>query len=271
MIITNKQELEIQFHKDMLNIYEHARKTGYNVSIFIQMVANEGGYTVAKKFIYSNNVSGGFMSLFNKKRLDLTVEALVLNEKYNDLFSEDERLIAWDRLHQFGYEVDYKKGTQVNEEKKEKGNESIYIPELEPKSRVREYNNYKDDTRGKVIYEYLFNSKTHRWLDENIIGMDAVYSRGYQSMGILHYVGLKGKHKGLFKDMDITDAIGELKKSSVSDFTLVISSLERLHIEVHDENLYRNESNDDIDEKKNMLRVKKHIGYIDIEKEMQAC
>jgi hypothetical protein len=250
MTITNKQELEIQFHKDMLNIYENARKIGYNASIFIKMVANEGGYNVAKKFINSNNVSDGFMSLYEKNRLDLTVEALVLNEKYDGLFNEDERSIARDRLQQFGYEVDYKKGTQVNEEKKENGNESIYIPALEPKSRAREYNNYNDGIRDRVIYEYLFNSRTHRWLDENIIGMDTDYSRGYQSMGILHYIGLKGKHKGLFKDMDITDAIAELNQSRVSDFTLVILSLERLHNEVHEENQNMNESNDDIDEEK---------------------
>ncbi|MFD5854206.1 HNH endonuclease [Cytobacillus pseudoceanisediminis] len=101
------------------------------------------------------------------------------------------------------------------------------IPELEPIQRSREYNNYKENIRDKVIYEYLFNSRSHRWLDENIIGMAAEYSKGYQSMGILHYIGLKGKHKGLFEDISIHGAIEILEHSKVSDFRLIIEALKR--------------------------------------------
>ncbi|SFM38194.1 HNH endonuclease [Gracilibacillus orientalis] len=102
------------------------------------------------------------------------------------------------------------------------------IPKLEPKTRSREYNSYGDAVRDKIIYEYLFNAKTHRWLDENIIGMDSNYSRGYQSMGILHYIGLIDKHKGLFQDNDIKEAIEQLKHKGISEFAIVIESLERI-------------------------------------------
>jgi 5-methylcytosine-specific restriction enzyme A len=99
------QDLEIQFHKDMLNIYENAKKIGYNASRFRQMVANQGGLTVAKKFIQSNTPSEGFISLWELGSLDLTVEALILKEEYISLFSLEERRIVADRLKEYGYEV----------------------------------------------------------------------------------------------------------------------------------------------------------------------
>lgn len=51
-------------------------------------------------------------------------------------------------------------------------------------------------------------------------------SRGYQAMGILHYIGLKDKHKGIFKDFGIQEAI-QLLEMQDFDFSLVIQSLRR--------------------------------------------
>lgn len=102
--IKQMKELEIQFHKDMLSIYENAREIGYNATRFRQMVANEGGYNVAKKFINNNNPSEGFTSLWELGRLDLTVESLVLQDEYNSLFDEVERSIVRDRLEEYGFE-----------------------------------------------------------------------------------------------------------------------------------------------------------------------
>lgn len=43
-------------------------------------------------------------------------------------------------------------------------------------------------------------------------------------MGILHFIGLKDKHKGIFKDLSIDEAIQFLEQQD-SDFSLVIQSL----------------------------------------------
>jgi 5-methylcytosine-specific restriction protein A len=212
----SQQKLINEFHKDMLKIYENAKKEcGYNASRFIQMVANEGGYNVAKKFIHSNAPSDGFIKLWELNRLDLTVEALILKEKYQPLFSNEEREIVKNRLKEYGYDVE------------QSDRQEISVPKLEPVSRSREYSSYDDEIRDKVVYEYLFHSRSHRWLDENIIGIDPEYSRGYQSMGILHYIGLKNQHKGIFENLTIDDALEILQKQN-SDFSLVIEVLERL-------------------------------------------
>jgi len=62
------------------------------------------------------------------------------------------------------------------------------IPKLNPSNRKREYNSYSDDLRAKVVKEWLFTDKTHRDIDEEVLGLNRSFSRGYQSMGILHYL-----------------------------------------------------------------------------------
>ncbi|WP_254914839.1 HNH endonuclease [Bacillus thuringiensis] len=111
--------------------------------------------------------------------------------------------------------------TEPNESKK-----ISIIAKLEPIKRSREFNSYNESARDTIVYEYLFHSRTHRWLDENIIELNPDESRGYQAMGILHFIGLKDKHKGIFKGLSIQEAITMLKQQD-SDFSLVIQSLHR--------------------------------------------
>ncbi|WP_416043004.1 HNH endonuclease [Bacillus halotolerans] len=114
----------------------------------------------------------------------------------------------------------------TQETRKEKNEESgMIIPALEPVTRSREYNLYDDFIKDRVVYESLFNSKTRRWLDEHVIGLNSDTSRGYQAMGILHFIGLKDKHKGIFKDLSIDEAI--FLEQQDSDFSLVIQYLHR--------------------------------------------
>lgn len=92
-------DLERRFHGAMIEIYEKAkRETGYNATRFLQMVSELGGLTAARRLLAAPAVSDGFTSLWERGRLDLTVEALVLSEQYRELFSEDEREGAAARL-----------------------------------------------------------------------------------------------------------------------------------------------------------------------------
>ncbi|WP_251029146.1 MULTISPECIES: HNH endonuclease [unclassified Bacillus (in: firmicutes)] len=110
----------------------------------------------------------------------------------------------------------------------------ISVPDLEPVKRSREYQLYDNFIRNKIVYEYLFHSRTHRWLDEYVIGLNSDES-GYQSMGILHFIGLKANHKGFFKDTSMSEAIALLEQQD-SDFSLVIQCLQR----------YEQSGNDDL-------------------------
>ena len=84
--------LEDEFHKEMLAIYDKARdELGIRLPRFKQMVERNGGVEAAKKLLHSNSVSTGFSKLFERGRLDLTVESLVANnEKWHPLFNQEE-------------------------------------------------------------------------------------------------------------------------------------------------------------------------------------
>lgn len=101
------RELEINFYKDMLDIYEEAYvQCNYRATRFKQMVANEGGVKTAKKLICKNGGTAGFEKLYEYKRLDLSVEALVCQEKYKELFTEEEITMCKERLKEYGYDVE---------------------------------------------------------------------------------------------------------------------------------------------------------------------
>ena len=102
------------------------------------------------------------------------------------------------------------------------------LPKLKVNSRDREYKQCPEHMRDQIIYIYLFEGKSHRWLDERIVGEDASYSRGWVSMGVLHHIGLINDHKGLFKDVLIEDAVKMLEEDE-EDFRRVISALNRYH------------------------------------------
>ena len=97
---------EQSFHAAMVGIYETAKADcRYTATRFIQMVAAEGGLEAAQRLIHSKEPSDGFTTLWEHRRLDLSVEALVLRSEFESLFSEEERIIARRRLRDYGYDA----------------------------------------------------------------------------------------------------------------------------------------------------------------------
>ena len=100
--------LENKFHEDMNKIYFTAKKElKYNASRLFQLVSREGGVKAAKQLISKSGGTYGFEVLWENKRLDLSVEALVLRREYHELFTDDERETCRNRLKEFGYETSY--------------------------------------------------------------------------------------------------------------------------------------------------------------------
>ena len=90
----------------MLDIYRRAKcDAGYDASRFLGMVSDKGGYEAARTLLHAPKVSDGYTALWERKRLDLTVEALILKSEWHDLFSDAERDIAHQRLIEYGYDV----------------------------------------------------------------------------------------------------------------------------------------------------------------------
>jgi len=92
--------LEDEFHNDMLEIYEKAKVYKYYARRYLQMVRRRGGLETAKILINKKITPTGFTELVKLGRTDLSVEALVISEKYKNLkyFTDEDRQKAADRL-----------------------------------------------------------------------------------------------------------------------------------------------------------------------------
>jgi hypothetical protein len=93
------------FDMAMFEIYRRAKsEADYNATIFLRMLSDRGGLATAKFLINSPKPSDGYSQLYDRGRLDLTVEAMVVeNTVWHELFTDDELNKARLRLKQYGY------------------------------------------------------------------------------------------------------------------------------------------------------------------------
>ena len=88
----------------MVLIYQRAKEEcDYNATRLIQMVTEKGGLATAKTLLASNEPQEDFTCLWDCGRFDLTVEARALSPEYRELFTDEERRIARQRLEDYGY------------------------------------------------------------------------------------------------------------------------------------------------------------------------
>jgi len=98
-------QIEIEFNEAMLDIYRKAKSEAkYNAQRFLQMVVDHGGFEAARMLIHSDTVSEGYTALWERGRLDLTVEAMITETlKFHSLFTQEELNICSKRLAEYGY------------------------------------------------------------------------------------------------------------------------------------------------------------------------
>ena len=97
-------DVRAEFERAMKDIYVRAKsEANYTASYFIGMLSSYGGLGTAQRLLASTEVSSGFAALYERDRLDLTVEALVIQSKFASLFTDEELDIARQRLDQLGY------------------------------------------------------------------------------------------------------------------------------------------------------------------------
>ncbi len=94
----DRETLERDFHAAMIDLAKKDKAvTGRIPSIFIRMINEHGGYGAAKRLLQSP-LQDNLDALLKHSRLDLSMEALVLNQRWETLFTLEERAIAVDRL-----------------------------------------------------------------------------------------------------------------------------------------------------------------------------
>lgn len=100
-------DLERKFHNAMIDVYRKAGKEcGYKATRFLQMLGEKGGVKTAKELISKDGGTEGFLKLWQFGRLDLSIEALVQQEQFRELFTNEELLMCKERLEKYGYDVE---------------------------------------------------------------------------------------------------------------------------------------------------------------------
>jgi hypothetical protein len=99
--------LEIQFHHRMIQIYEQAKsECGYSAKRFYNMVVDQGGLRAAGALLNSSSYSEGLTRLWEEKRLDISMEATVLKKPWRELFTDEELSTAREKLKALNYTFD---------------------------------------------------------------------------------------------------------------------------------------------------------------------
>ena len=97
--------LKKEFHEAMIAVYTRTFSAcGYRAGRFLEMVNTHGGLETAKMLLREEEPRGGFVALHEKGRLEVTMEALIVeNKRWHPLFTQEEIKIAEKRLSDFGY------------------------------------------------------------------------------------------------------------------------------------------------------------------------
>jgi hypothetical protein len=76
---------------------------GYKPQAFITMMISDGTVNAVKKLINSEKIPDGFTKLWELKRLDLSMENIIQENEWHELFTEDERNKARKRLRDYEF------------------------------------------------------------------------------------------------------------------------------------------------------------------------
>ena len=103
--MTDRQRLEAQFHERCLNLADAVSAArGAYPGYFSRGLEQDGAVATAERLVLAQRPSVTFLELAVMKRLDLTVEAIIQDPQWSELFSEEIRQTARRRLESFGWE-----------------------------------------------------------------------------------------------------------------------------------------------------------------------
>jgi hypothetical protein len=98
------QELAQEFHAAMLTTYEEGVKRGYYPTYFLGMLHEYGGVETAKRLLAKHEVQSGLIKLYELDLLASSMEAYVIKEHFQPLFSTEEIQVARQRLIDLRYQ-----------------------------------------------------------------------------------------------------------------------------------------------------------------------
>ena len=92
------EELQREFELSCEETIQKCRSLGYAPTVWIRMIQTHGAVETARRLVLSGDFQDGFLKLLSLGRPDLTVENAILDERWRDLFTDEERKVARWRL-----------------------------------------------------------------------------------------------------------------------------------------------------------------------------
>lgn len=102
-MINEVKDLQARFDEKAEQLYEDAKNAvDYRATRYLQKVRRDGRVQAAKDWLrrgsQEESPTAGFQKLAKLRRLDLSLEALVIQDAWSRLFTEDELAVARERL-----------------------------------------------------------------------------------------------------------------------------------------------------------------------------
>jgi hypothetical protein len=102
MALDEAKKLEAEFHAAMITTYEEGIKRGYYPTRFMEMLIQYGGVETARRLLAKKGAQEGLFTLWELHLLDSSMEAYVIKDQFQPLFTEEERREARQRLDDLG-------------------------------------------------------------------------------------------------------------------------------------------------------------------------
>ena len=97
-----RERLEAKLGERLRQDCDESESIGYTPKKFRVMLANDGPVNACRRVIMLSYPADGFTTLWEKGRLDLTAEAVVLQQPWCQLFDETILEQAKERLRRYG-------------------------------------------------------------------------------------------------------------------------------------------------------------------------
>ncbi len=102
--MSNATRLEKQLEQKLIEASEICRTIyRYYPSRFLQIMNSKSAVETAKQLVMDSKYHEGLTKLWELKRLDLTVEAIIIQDPYCKLFSDEILVKTKEKLNELGY------------------------------------------------------------------------------------------------------------------------------------------------------------------------
>lgn len=99
------EELKRELRERYISTYNECKKFKYFPRAFLDMVvSNEDIVAVTRRLVHKEGGTSGFTTLFENNRMDLSVEKIILEPRYRELFTREDLLVSYERLQQYKYD-----------------------------------------------------------------------------------------------------------------------------------------------------------------------